>query len=58
MATGRYPGSHKAMKDAQRQNPRLDPAPPGMQPLRPAAARPALVSGNAGQQLNALAKQE
>ena len=57
MATGRYPGRHEAMKEAQRQNPHLDPTPPGIQALRPTAARPAPAGGNAEQQLNALAKQ-
>jgi hypothetical protein len=56
MATGRYPGRHEAMKEARRQNPHLDPTPPGMQSLRPTAARPA-PSGNAEQQLNAMARQ-
>jgi len=57
MATGRYPGRHEAMKEAQRQNPHLDPTPPGMKPMRPTAARPASTGGNAEQQLNAMAKQ-
>jgi hypothetical protein len=57
MATGRYPGRHEAMKEAQRQNPHLDPTPPGMRSMRPTAARPAPTSGNAEQQLNAMAKQ-
>ncbi len=54
MATGRYPGRHEAMKEAQRQNPYLDPTPPGMKP-RTSTVR--TVTGNAEQQLNALAKQ-
>jgi hypothetical protein len=57
MATGRYPGRHEATKEAQRQNPHLDPTPPGMQSLRPTAARPMPAGGNAEQQLNAMAKQ-
>jgi hypothetical protein len=56
MATGRYPGRYEAMLEAQRQNPHLDRTPPGMQSLRPAAAR-TVPSGNAEQQLNAMAKQ-
>jgi hypothetical protein len=54
MATGRYPGRHEAMKEAQRRNPHLDPTPPGMKPMRPTAHAAA---GNAEQQLNAAAKQ-
>lgn len=54
MATGRYPGRHEAMKEAQRQNPHLDPTPPGMKP-RTSTVR--TVTGNAEQQLNAMAKQ-
>jgi hypothetical protein len=56
MATGRYPARHEAMLEAQRQNPHLDPTPPGMQSLRPTAAR-TVPGGNAEQQLNAMAKQ-
>jgi hypothetical protein len=55
MATGRYPGRHEAMLEAQRRNPHLDPTPPGMKPMRPAVH--AATSGNAEQQLNAMAKQ-
>lgn len=54
MATGRYPGRHEAMLEAQRQNPHLDRTPPGMKPMRPAAHAAA---GNAEQQLNVMAKQ-
>lgn len=54
MATGRYPGRHEAMKEAQRRNPHLDPTPPGMKP-RTSTVR--TVVGNAEQQLNAAAKQ-
>ena len=56
MATGRYPGRHEAMKEAQRQNPHLDSTPPGMQSMR---SGPGAVSGggNAEQQLNVMAKQ-
>lgn len=57
MATGSYPGRYEAMKDAQRQNPHLDPTPPGMQSVRPTAMRPQATGGNAEQQLNAMAKQ-
>ncbi|OPY92845.1 MAG: hypothetical protein A4E73_00723 [Syntrophaceae bacterium PtaU1.Bin231] len=54
MATGRYPGRHEAMKEAQRQNPHLDPTPPG---LKPRTSTVRTVTGNAEQQLNAMAKQ-
>ncbi|HWB96388.1 MAG TPA: hypothetical protein VG672_06790 [Bryobacteraceae bacterium] len=55
MATGRYPGRSEAMKEAQQQNPHLDPTPPGMAAMT-SSARPAS-TGNAEQQLNAMAKQ-
>jgi hypothetical protein len=55
MATGRYPGRHEAMLEAQRRNPHLDPTPPGMKPMRPTVHAP--TGGNAEQQLNAMAKQ-
>jgi hypothetical protein len=55
MATGRYPGRHEAMKEAQRRNPHVDPTPPGMKKPRTSSVRTAV--GNAEQQLNAAAKQ-
>ena len=57
MATGRYPGRYEAMKEAQRQNPHLDPTPPGMKPMRPTAMRPASTGGNAEAELDRLARQ-
>lgn len=55
MATGRYPGRYEAMLEAQRQNPHLDPTPPGMTAITP-TARPAS-TGNAEAELDRQARQ-
>ena len=55
LATGRYPSRHEAMLEAQRQNPHLDPTPPGMQPMKPTAHPPA--TSNAEAELDRLARQ-
>lgn len=55
MATGRYLGRYEAMLEAQRRNPHLDRAPPGMTAMPPTAC-PAS-SGNAEAELDRLARQ-